>query len=189
MTRHTVVTRLLHMGVALLILWQLGGSLVMQTPRGTQAGDLIFLAHNYGGLVTLGLLLLFWLNVAFRQAGTSSGALFPWFLAQRRADLWSDILRHTASVTKLRFPPHEDKFALASAIHGLGLLLMTFIAATGATWWVMQPSANAGLFREVHSLFANLAWVYLIAHSGLAILQHLRRDASLATMWSLRRPI
>ncbi|MDP3495629.1 MAG: cytochrome b/b6 domain-containing protein [Hyphomonadaceae bacterium] len=187
-TKHTIATRFLHMGVALLVLWQLGASLVMQGPEGTQTGDLLFSAHNYVGLATLGLLLLFWLNVAVRRQGSPSAALFPWFLAERRADVWSDIRRHAASMKKLRFPPHEDSSALASAIHGLGLLLMTLMAATGATWWVTQPSATAGVFREAHALLANLAWVYLIAHGGLAVLHHLRREASLANMWSLRRP-
>lgn len=67
-------------------------------------------------------------------------------------------------------------------MHGLGLLLVTLMAASGFTWWLGATGAVGP-----HKLFANLVWVYLIAHTGLAVVHHLRRDASLAEMWSLRR--
>lgn len=71
-------------------------------------------------------------------------------------------------------------------MHGLGLLLMTFMAGTGLVWRLIRPTGLGGTVLEVHKLFANLAWVYLIAHAGLAVVHHLRREASLSEMWSLR---
>ena len=69
---------------------------------------------------------------------------------------------------------------------GWELLLMTLMAASGAVWFLLTPAAPASVAMEVHQLFANLAWAYLIAHAGLAVLHHLRREASLTEMWSLR---
>lgn len=184
--RHGRATRLLHAGVALAVIWQLGVSLAMQGPRGTTPGDTLFSTHSYVGLAALGLIVLFWINLTLRRIGTNAGALFPWFSAERRAALWADTRAHLAALMRLRLPPYVEGSALASAVHGLGLLLMTLMAASGTAWWFTEPSAAAGVFENVHKLFANLAWVYLIAHAGLAVLHHLRGEASLSEMWSLR---
>ncbi len=183
--RHAWTTRALHMGVALAVIWQLGVSLAMQGPHGSRPGDTLFATHSYVGLAALALIGLFWLNLLVRRVGTDAGALFPWLSGARRAALWSDARAQLGALTRLRLPDYVEGSALASAVHGLGLLLMTLLAATGAAWWALQPSATAGWFEEVHKTFANLAWVYLIAHAGLAVIHHLRREASLSEMWSL----
>lgn len=184
--RHGLATRLLHMGVALSVIWQLGVSLIMQGPRGPQPGDLFFATHSYVGLAAMAVIVLFWANLSLRRVGTAHGALFPWFSAERRAALRADTRAHLAALTRLRLPHYDENAPLASAVHGLGLLLMTLMAATGTLWWFAAPSAAAGAFEAGHKLFANLAWAYLIGHAGLAVIHHLRGEASLSEMWSLR---
>lgn len=184
--RHAFATRLLHMGVALAVIWQLGVSLIMQGPRGARPGDVFFTTHSYVGLAAMAVIVLFWANVMVRRIGTDRGALFPWFSAERCAALWADTRAHLAALTRLRLPHYVESSALASAVHGLGLLLMTLMAGTGTLWWFTAPSAAAEIFETVHRLFANLAWAYLIGHAGLAIVHHLRGDAPLSEMWSLR---
>lgn len=186
MTRHNLATRLLHMAVALSVIWQLGVSLVMQKPRGARPGDVFFATHSYLGLATLGLLVLFWLLLPLRRRGTAPGALIPWLSSARRQAVWADAKVHAAALLRLRLPSYQDGSALASAVHGLGLLLMTAMAATGAAWWFLQPSAGARAFEEVHKALANLAWAYLIAHASLAVIHHLRGERVLPAMWSLR---
>jgi cytochrome b561 len=183
--RHGWTTRFLHTGVALAIIWQLGVSLAMQGPRGTTQGDTLFTTHSYVGLAALGLILLFWLNLMLRHVGTESGALFPWFSSARRGALWDDTKAHLGALLRLRLPHYVEGSALASAVHGLGLVLMTLMAGSGAAWWALEPAAPADTLEEVHKTFANLAWVYLIAHASLAVLHHLRGEASLSEMWSL----
>lgn len=117
-----------------------------------------------------------------RRTGTAAGALFPWLSAPRRAALAQDTRRHWQALRAGRFPAYAKAAPLASAVHGLGLLLVTLMAASGFTWWL---GANGAV--GPHKLFANLVWVYLIAHAGLAVIHHLRRDAALTDMWSLRR--
>ncbi|MFN3292394.1 MAG: cytochrome b/b6 domain-containing protein [Gemmobacter sp.] len=75
--RHGLGTRILHLGVALAVIWQVGVSLLMQGPRGATPGDTLFATHSYVGLASFGLILLFWLNLLARRIGTESGALFP----------------------------------------------------------------------------------------------------------------
>ncbi|KAF0113433.1 MAG: hypothetical protein FD150_2061 [Rhodobacteraceae bacterium] len=185
-TRHSLGTRMLHMGVALAIMWQLGVSLVMQGPGQNSFGDALFQTHQWVGIASLTLLVLFWLNLALRSSGSAPGALFPGASRARRAALAQDAAQHGRSLLRFRLPQFSDVSPLASAVHGLGLLLMTLMAGTGFVWWLIGPSGLGGTILEVHKLFANLAWVYLIAHAGLAVVHHVRREASLSEMWSLR---
>jgi cytochrome b561 len=185
-TRHDLATRLLHMAVALSVIWQLGVSLVMHKPRGARPGDVFFATHSYVGVATLGLLAVFWLLVLLRRQGTALGALVPWLSSARRHAAWADAKAHAAALLRLRMPGHQAGSALASAVHGLGLLLMSAIAATGAAWWFVQPSTTARVFEDVHKALANLAWAYLVAHASLAVIHHLRGEDVLSAMWSLR---
>lgn len=184
--RHSLGTRALHMGVALAVVWQLGVSLLMRGPSPNRPGDSLFLTHQWVGIATLTILVLFWLNLALRRFGSQAGDLFPWFSRPRRRALVQDAALHGRALIRLRLPPSSAGSPLASAVHGLGLLLMTLMAGTGFVWWLAGPSGIGGTAREVHKIFANLAWVYLVAHAGLAIVHHLRREASLSEMWSLR---
>jgi cytochrome b561 len=158
----------------------------MQGPRGTTPGDTLFTTHSYVGVVSFGLILLFWLNLLARRIGTEPGALFPWPSARRRSALWADMRAQFGALARLRLPHYVEGSALASAVHGLGLLLVTLMAGTGTLWWWLEPAGTARAIEEIHKLFANLAWAYLIAHAGLAVLHRLRGEASLSEMWSLR---
>ncbi|MDE3080533.1 MAG: cytochrome b/b6 domain-containing protein, partial [Paracoccaceae bacterium] len=134
---------------------------------------------------------LFWLTVLRRRTGTAPGALFPWFSASRLRALRADTATHLQSLRAFALPPHQDHAALPSAIHGLGLLLISFMAASG-TYWYLMSLAGLGRaiyvrpFMELHGLLGNVAWAYLIGHAALALLHHVTRNLSLGVMWSLK---
>lgn len=191
--RHNQATRLLHAGLALAILSQLGTSLAMQGPNDVQAGDLLFQVHRYSGLAALLLAFCLWLTILLRSRGTEIGALIPWFSGRHLTALWQDAKTHVGSVLRLRLPENDPQAALPSAIHGLGLLLISAMAASGAFYFVQvglglhSADPDGMIAMTVHLALANLVWIYLIAHAGLAVLHHLLRSMSLATMWSLGR--
>lgn len=93
---------------------------------------------------------------------------------------------------QLWLPPHNPDGALGPAVHGLGLLLVTAMAASGTLYWLQvrlglhSAEPDGMLAMTVHLALANLVWVYLIAHAGLAVLHHLLRSMSLGAMWSWR---
>lgn len=192
-TRHNRATRLLHAGLALAILTQLGTSLAMHGPDDVQAGDLLFQVHRYSGLAATLLAFGLWLTILLRSRGTEIGALIPWFSGRRMATLWQDAKVHVGAAVKLRLPEHDPQAALPSAIHGLGLLLISAMATSGAVYFVQvalglhSAEPDGMITMTVHLALANLVWAYLIAHAGLAVLQHLLRSMSLSTMWSLGR--
>ena len=191
--RHNRATRLLHAGLALAIVTQLLTSLQMHGPDDVQAGDILFQVHRYSGLAATVLAFGLWVTILLRSRGTDLGALLPWFSGRRLAALGRDIKVHAGAMMKLRLPEHDPEAALPSAIHGLGLVLISAMAASGAVYFVQvalglhSAEPDGMIAMTLHLALANLVWAYLIAHAGLAVLHHLLRSMRLSTMWSLGR--
>lgn len=189
--KHGFITRLAHIGLALAIVTQLGTSLVMQAPEHGHSNNVAFAVHETSGLAALGFAFLFWAAMVARRTGTSLGALFPWGSQMRRAALWSDSRAHLTALARLRLPDFNATSPVASAVHGLGLLLMSAMALSGTVYYVFRTGDSdagwtVGAAMAVHRLFANLVWAYLIGHAGLALLHHLTHQLDLREMWSLR---
>lgn len=189
--QHAHSTRLVHAGLALSICTQLATSLIMQGPTETAAGDAIFQLHRYSGFSALAFVFLFWMTLTFRRRGTAISALFPWFSGVWRRAFLADLGNHLRTVVRGRLPAHEETGPFASAVHGLGLLLMTAMAVSGGVYaaqvWVglQSPEPDGSLAMTVHFALANLVWVYLIAHAGMAMIHHFARSAPLSKMWKL----
>lgn len=80
---------------------------------------------------------------------------------------------------------------MASAIHGLGLLLMTAMTASGTLYYFIStgdPNAGGlvGVTMFVHKTLVNIVWAYLIGHAGFAVVNRFGDVMSLRTMWSLK---
>lgn len=190
--KHGLPTRLAHAGLGIAIILQLLTSLGMQAPYPGRAGDFLFGIHSYVGLGALGFVFLFWLVVMLRRRGAEMGLLIPWFSRARIRAVWQDARKHLEAVLHLRLPAYDEHGPLASAVHGLGLLLMTAMAASGTLYFFINagnPDAGGwvAVSMFVHKTLANLVWAYLIGHAGLAVLHHYTQHLSLAEMWSFRR--
>lgn len=184
--RHNLPTRLVHAGLAITIVVQLLTSLVMEGPRAGSPGDTLFVVHQYSGYAALAFAFLFWATLVLRTRGTDPGALFPWLSARRLRAVRADLVEHLQSLKRLSLPaPESGEYgALASAVHGLGLLLMTLMAVTGASAILLPGIRGAAL--SIHELFANLVWAYLIGHASVALIAHWSRHLDIRHMWSLR---
>ena len=187
-TRPAFATRLIHAGLAIAITVQLGSSQFMNPDKG---GNTAFDVHEYAGLTAFAFVLGFWIFSLVRQRGTPVAELLPWTSSERRTALWSDVRAHVASLRRFRLPAHQGSSPLASAIHGLGLLLMTAMAASGTLYYFVDtgdPDAGGlvGAAMFVHKNLGNLVWAYLIGHAGFAGLNHFGKTISLRTMWSLK---
>jgi cytochrome b561 len=182
----SAATRLVHAGLALAVISQLVTSLSMDPDEG---GDGIFAIHQYGGLIAFAFVFLFWANCALRRRGTPLGQLVPWFSSARLASFGRDLAAHLRALSRMRMPePSADTDSFASAIHGLGLLLMTAMATSGVLYYIVNtgdPDAGGlvGVAMLVHTTLANLVWAYLIGHAAMAVLHHFA-GRSLGRMWA-----
>lgn len=189
--RHTRITRLAHMGLAIAVISQLLTSLVLVAPAPDAIGNAWFNVHQVGGLSAFVFMVLFWIALTVRRAGSAPGLLFPWLNGERLAALWTDIRAHLAALVRLRLPPFEEHGPFAGAIHGLGLLLITAMAGSGTLYFFINtgnPDAGGlvGVAMFVHLSLASLVWFYLIGHSSLAIIHHFTANLRLSEMWSFR---
>ena len=190
--KHGFLIRISHIGLAIAVINQLLTSLVLSAPAPDAAGNFYFEVHEYGGLAAFSFITLFWFGVIFRKRQAPSGLMFPWLSAVRLSALWSDTKLHFAAIRRMRLPPYGDHAPLASAIHGLGLLLVTAMAASGTIYYFINsgdPHAGGlvGVVMFIHLNLANLVWAYLIGHAGLALVHHFSNNLHLSEMWSLRR--
>lgn len=189
--RHTQFTRFAHMGLALAVIVQLLTSLVFVAPSPGSNGNIFYEIHQYGGLTAFVFVFLFWVILTARRVGTAPELLFPWFSRGRMTELLKDIKLHLQSLARLRLPVFDEHGALSAAVHGLGLLLMTIMAATGTIYYFINsgdPDAGGivGVLMLIHTTLANFVWAYLIGHAALAVIHHVTDNLSLTEMWSLR---
>lgn len=189
--RHALVTRIFHGALATAVILQLVSSTTMEFAYRGHPGNLMAPLHEYTGIAALALAVFFWLTVILRRRGTPIGMLVPWFSVRRLRDLWADIRVHVEAARTLTLPDHDDHAPLPSAVHGLGLLLVTGLAATGSFWFVLHSIGLGGnifvrLVLFVHAGMGVLAWTYFIAHVSLAFLHHVTRHLPLNVMWSLK---
>ena len=191
-SRHNMATRLVHALMALAVISQLLSSLVMKPPHNGNAGNFFFEIHEYGGLSAFVMVLLFWIVLTARTRGTPASLLFPWFSGARLSALWSDIKQHAQALRHLTLPPYDGDSPLASAVHGLGILLVTTMATTGTLNYFLGGSGGAAgqivkIAMWIHHTLGGVVWAYLIGHVSLAVLQHFITDFDLRKMWDLRK--
>lgn len=182
------LTRALHLAVLLTVIEQLLTSRVMERPLPGEDPDWLFALHQQVGLVGLGVLSLFWLWTLMRdRRETRLQRLFPWFSRVALGEALGDVRAVVRSLSRGKAPPlHLD--ALASAVHGLGLLLATFLAMSGAAWFALFTGTPYGrIALEAHVLAGNVMWVYLIAHALAALAHEARGDQVFARMFWFRR--
>ncbi|MGO4872818.1 MAG: cytochrome b/b6 domain-containing protein [Roseiarcus sp.] len=187
-TTRSHITRLLHLTLLLVVLHQLLSSSVMERPfPGDEPGWPYFL-HEQVGLVGLGVLALFWLWTLVRHPlETPVARLVPWFSPSRIAAVFEDIARLVRALFSFRAPPLELD-ALASAVHGLGLLVASFLALSGAAWFYLFAGTPYGrIVMGMHKLSANLMWAYLIGHALVAVVHHALGDDIFSRMFWVKR--
>ncbi len=190
MTR-SLPTRLLHLLIAAAVIHQLVISLFMRGPGSPGQGyDLDFELHEFIGLASLGLLLIFWLWTVVRQREAGFFVLIPWFSSVRRQAVMQDVRLHLRAIGNRQFPHLADLSPFINAVHGLGLVLATTMAATGAIIYVLMgvdgtvngPGAGA---LVAHRALANLVWAYLVGHASMALLHQAKGHAVLQRMFAV----
>lgn len=175
----SVTTKILHWLAALAIMTQLGLSLVMQSPARNRPGDAFFEVHEKVGIAAAAILVAFWIWSIVRSGETRLVAFFPWFSPKQ--------LGLVAADAKRLFAPPRPGYSerpFASAIHGLGLIIATVMALTGAVGYFL---ASARPLLEIHETIAPLMWAYLIAHVAISIFHELRGERVVAAMISISK--
>lgn len=186
--RRSHTTRLLHLSLLICVIYQLASSQFMAKPFPGEPPSVLYALHEYIGMGSFGLVLVFWLWTLVRRGETKIGRLFPWFSPRAIGAVVQDAIGQISSILQ-RDPLAESDGAFSSAVHGLGLLTLTGMAASGTLYFILMGSNVGHLALSLHETIANLMWAYLFGHAGIAVLHHLLGHDILRRMFWLRRGI
>lgn len=164
-------TRWLHALVAASLSIQLIVSLFMAHPDHLDKANvfekLAWEGHEWVGLFAAAALLLHWIWLFMSNSDVKFRNLFPWSSTGMK-----QISNEVIYLLKNRkFPPLAEHGGLSGFIHGLGILIATFMAASGVALYLVMDFTASGLDNSLyeqiaffHSLASNLMWTYLIGH-------------------------
>jgi cytochrome b561 len=133
-------------------------------------------------------IVLFWLWTFVRhRSETNAARLVPWCSLSGWRDVLVDARKTARNIMALKAPGGRAG-ALVSAVHGLGLLLASAMAASGASYFLLfEGTSLGGGVLGVHKYLANFMWVYLIGHASMAALHAMLGDDVFARMFWLKR--
>jgi len=195
--RYDLLTKLLHWGIALVVVMQMLTSLVMEEPEHGEVRSAVesgaFEIHEYIGLVAFALLLARWLWGFSGHAIGGWQHLFPWLFADGRKELIDDIKREVPGWLKGEIPEPGERDAIAKTVHGAGLMIASLMAATGLVLFFAMDEGGeiTGLahgIKEVHEFFSTLMWIFLVGHAAAAIAHQWVGHDVLGKMFLLRSP-
>lgn len=187
--------RWIHAGIALGVTIQLVTSQLMQVPQPgkdiAERGLFLFMVHRWSGISVLALVTLHWLWGLGGHTAGGWGHLFPWFSKARLQALIPDV-KAVPQWLRGRFPDQRTQSApLVGAVHGLGLLAVSAMVATGATiFFGMAPDgsmpAAVKIVAQAHSIFAVFIIVYYLGHSAMALFHQVRGEPLITDMFNLK---
>jgi cytochrome b561 len=187
---HTV-TRLLHGLMAVGIIGQLLSSQFMIGPdhldRATALEKFALETHELLGLAVVGVVLAHWLWMFLPRSDVSLAKLFPWTPTGLKA-VGADV---AYLIKQRQLPEAANSSGLSGFIHGLGLLVATAMAASGFAlylvidWGDGASSDTFETYADIHGLFANFMWAYLIGHVAATAWHEYRGQRLIARMFRL----
>lgn len=187
--KYDPVTRILHLCLAVGVSAQMLTSLWMVYPKPGRLPNQWYEVHEVLGTALLAVLVVHWLwSVGRSLAAGSALLLFPWFSAARLRDLAADARDAVAQLRHGHLQEDDRPRPLPAAVQGLGLLLATFLAATGTAMMVgMGPNGEMGgalhAVKEAHEAATPLMWAYLVLHPVMGVLHQLAGHRSLTRMF------
>jgi len=190
------ITRLLHWGIAIGIPLQLISEELMKRPKpGRIRSDeqiFFFDMHEWVGMLLLTLIVL---RLIWGVMGMGDGRLsklFPFATAAGRKGMMHELRTEVPGWLKGKFEPPEKEDYIAGLVHGLGVLLVLALGASGAVMlYGMEDSGRMLGFvhtmKELHEALGELLWIYLVGHVGMALVHQLLGHRSLQRIFSFRR--
>ncbi|MGV8950342.1 MAG: cytochrome b/b6 domain-containing protein [Cypionkella sp.] len=191
--RHSRVTKGLHATLAIAVGAALFSSLILQEPDPFHPENGFFELHQAATVLASVTALGLWLSIFTRRTGTAAGALLPWFSAARRDSLRADALRQGRALARGYLPPFIPAAPLSTAAQGLGLIVVTAMALSGAFACLALHNAGisarfAAFTMQLHWGLTALTWAFFIGHTAFAVLLHLAGDQNLGVIWRFRQP-
>jgi cytochrome b561 len=182
------VTRFLHLLLLLIVANQLLGSQFMDRPLPGEDADWPFVLHEWVGMAGFAVIVLFWIWTFVRhRSETSAGRLVPWCSPSGWRDVLVDARQTARNIMALKASGGRAG-AFVSAVHGLGLIIASAMAASGTGYFLLFEGTSLGSrVIGIHKFLANFMWAYLIGHASMAALHAMLGDDVFARMFWMKR--
>ena len=185
----SIQTRLLHIGMALTVSFQLAISLIMEAPDEESASQMAraaFEAHEMVGMAAVLIVMAHWIWSISSQADGGLARLFPWGGAAL-AEVKNDI----SLMMKGQLPEGGSRGGLPGLVHGLGFLAVTGMVITGATLFFIfpetgKPDDTVEFFAEIHEFIATFVWIYWGGHIALGVMHKKMGHSTVQDMFSFK---
>lgn len=183
--------RFSHAVLGLAVIHQLIGSEWMAKPwkpEGASALQVtLFELHEWVGLTAVVLLAILLVSLVRRTPGGFFRRYFPWLAAEGRNGIGREARQLLEGLRRLTPPTAEQAKHLATAVQGLGLLLLLFFAITGTAMWLLEDQLDLmHRIGSLHELGAMPLKLYLLGHAGMAVIHEWRGEGLIRRMFSLR---
>lgn len=160
--------KIIHLGLAIF------GIAAYLTAELAEDGNtsLGYLLHAYLGL-SLASFIAIRIIIGFFSSGTLSFRGWSPFSRQQ----WQLALLDFRSLFKFQIPEHNHHQGLAGITQAFGLIVFSWMALTGTGLFILDTSAESGLFEfieELHEIGETLIPLYLGLHVGSVVLHTLR---------------
>ncbi len=165
-------TRIVHAALAVTVLAELSTGLIVS--RATRPQWLLI--HSVLGFLTLLVILVDWM---WTWARGDLSVFFPWNRRGLRL-----VVQETFALFQGKLPGYGNRVGLSSFVHGIGLLAVSAMAATGLLMGIDIPGgyglfghssayASFTVLATLHLWLSYFVWAYLGGHLFFAALQEL----------------
>ena len=178
--RFTRAIQTIHLAIVCLVSFQLFFELMMELPKPDKPIDdiqaLFLLLHEWNGFIVLGLTVLFLMLRSGQSQTTHS--LFPWLSISGWKGIFKELAHDIPGWFKGKLKKPEESFRIASSVHGLGILLLLGLGATGIMVFIgLEPNGymdrDTKAIKDLHSSMGDLIWIFVLGHSAMALLHQL----------------
>ena len=178
--RFTRAIQSIHLAIVCLVSFQLFSEQMMEIPKPDKPTDatqaLFLLLHEWNGFIVLGLAVLFLMLRADKSQERHS--LFPWLSAAGWKGIFREVCSDIPGWFKGKLKTPEESFHIASSVHGLGILLLLGLGATGIMVFMgLEPNGymdkDTKLIKDLHSSMGELIWIFVLGHSAMALLHQM----------------
>jgi cytochrome b561 len=177
----------------LTVLVQLISEQLMEVPKPggmVQPIEAMFLSlHEWNGFIVLAIVAFYLMYLT--NDSNDWKRLFPWMSVSGCKNLWQEICFDIPGWLKGHVKRPAEAHHIAGTVHGLGLLLAIGLSSTGIMIFMGLESSGGmnediKLLRALHSNLGVLMWVYMLGHTGMAIIHQLKGHNVFRDIFSLK---
>lgn len=126
----------------------------------------LFTWHRNVGFCIAIVIFLHWVYIRYNRLGEH---FFPYTARGMKA-----VFGELISLPIGKLPRGGKRLGLPGLIHGLGLLTISMMAATGIIIYILYSLGLPHYYiKLIHKFFAELLWIYWFGHVGMALIHHL----------------